>query len=164
MVDEPIVGGRHVRDYSVGFRYRARLFRHALNLSHRAADSPRFALTVVEPYPGAPGSEPDPILTVTADPVDDGADGHELVLRSAGPAELFGPWDQLGDIEAFVDRAAEIVCAKLLVDRGTFRSIPGSEPPEPWQQVGPDARPCIVCGQVLEEGATACEYCGAESY
>ena len=159
---EPIPNGQRVRDYTVGFRYHARLFRHALDASTATAHAPRFALVVFDRAPDASPAGAEPVMAVTVEPRVTATDDYELVLASETPPERHGRFDELGEIEAFVDRAAELVCARLGVDRATFRRVPGSEPPPPWQHTPTDARLCRACGQALPDGAEHCQYCGAE--
>lgn len=163
MLREPITGGQRVRDYTVGFRYQAHLFRHALDAALAKAGEPRFALVVVDRDPATAEREPQPVLTVTAEPAVSDSDDHEIVLRNGTTVERQGSYDAPGDIEVFVERAAQLVCERLGVDRGTFRPVPGSEPPPPWQQTPADARLCRVCGQALPADAEHCQYCGAEA-
>lgn len=163
MIHRPsFTGARRVRDYVVGFRYRARLFRPPME-THDSAGY-RFALEVTE----RPAGEADEtheaneasLLTVAAEAGPDGA-ADVLGLQVGGRREVHGSYGDIGDIDRFVERAADLVCAHLAVDRGTFRPIAGSEPPAPWAAIDPNTSPCLLCGAPLEVGDDHCVSCGA---
>lgn len=157
-LDPPLDDARRVMDFTVGFRYRARLFRPPMALAVSGEAPPyRFAIAVSN-GPTDP-TNPPPFLYVTAGDPRGGA--AALGLHIAGRYEIHGAFDDLLNIDRFVDRAADVLCEHLGVDRGTFRPVPGSEAPAPWEALPADARLCIACGSPIEGDDDSCASCGA---
>lgn len=150
---------RRVMDFTVGFRYRARLFRPPMAAVIASPIPPyRFALVVLGGPADAPESTP-PVVCVTAR--DSSLGGPAVLgLHVADRYETHGSFDDITNIDGFVARAADLVCEHLGVDRGTFRPVPGSEAPAPWETVPADARLCVVCGAPIAGDDDCCAYCG----
>ncbi len=160
MTDTPsFADARRVRDYVVGFRYRARLFRPPPVSDPASAF--RFALSVTDgSATTATANDEPPILVVTAEG-EPGDDVNALMVHVGGRHEAQGVFADIRDIDGFLERAADLVCEHLAVDRGTFRPIPGSEPPAPWETRDPNTSPCRACGSPLAADDDHCGSCGA---